>query len=197
MRSAPFARQVDLVLARRAPRDFVLTLGPTPVVYRALGAPDAALVMTQSTLRKIAQRHGIAVPTIKTLPSLLKAPVLVFRSATDPAALVAALGAHNANGHGLIAALHPDRWHKHTRVNWVASVYGKNRQAWFAEQVAAGRLLYTNKDRALPWPPSARLRLPGEVAATGPIPTLPHTRPEVKGASAPETKEKGPSHENK
>jgi hypothetical protein len=192
MDNAPFAWQVDMVLTHRAPRDFVLTLGPTPGVYLALGVPDAGLVMTQSTLRKIAQRHAIAVPTIKALPVLLQAPVSVFRSATDPTALVAALDAHDANGHALIAALHPDRWHKHTRVNWVASVYGKNRQAWFAEQVAAGRLLYADKKKAPRRPPSARLRLPGEVAATGPIRTLPHTRREVKGVGACDPQKKGP-----
>ena len=160
-----FSRQVDDVLAGKAPRDSILTLGDIPQVYLSLGVPRFKLVMTQGTMRKIITKHNVTIRTIKRLPALLEKPVMVFRSATTPNALVALINATDRNGNAVIAAIHPDRHHQQHRVNLIASVYGKNRIRWFIDQIAEGRLLYVDKEKALRWSRSARLQLPGEVTA--------------------------------
>ncbi len=195
-----FSRQVDDVLAGCASRDFSLTLGDIPAVYVSLGVQQFKLVIMQSTLRKIIQKHALSVGTIKQLPGLLKAPIMVFRSATEPDALVAVIDAKDKNGDTVIAIIHPDRRHKQHRVNLIASVYGKSRACWFREQIDKGLLLYADKEKALRWPQSARLQLPGEVTATRHTTNIPRCLQTVKGNPHLKTlklpEKKGSDHEN-
>lgn len=195
-----FSKQVDDVLAGRASRDFALSLGDIPAIYVPLGVQRFKLVMMQTTLRKIIQKHALSVGTIKQLPGLLKAPIMIFRSATEPDALVAAIDAKDKNGDTVIAVIHPNQRHKQHRVNLIASVYGKSRACWFREQIEKGRLLYADKEKALRWSQSARLQLPGEVTAKRHVLNIPHHQRTVKDNSRLKTlkipEKKGSEHEN-
>ena len=195
-----FSRQVDDVLAGRVARDSALILGDIPQVYLSLGVPRFKLVMTQGTLRKITVKHNVTILTIKRLPALLETPIMVFRSATEPDALVALINATDRNGNAVIAAIHPDRHHQQHRVNLIASVYGTNRARWFIDQIDEGRLLYADKEKALRWSRSARLQLPGEVTAARHskiiTPALHKVKENSPAKNAVTPRKKGSEHEN-
>lgn len=161
-----FSQQVDQALAGRLPRHAVLFLGNTPPIYTALGLPSQKLVMNQGTLRKVITKHTLTAAIVKCLPALLANPVMIFESATEPKALAVMIDAKDRDGKTIIAIIHISRRHGRHVIHRVASVYGKNNACWFIKQIQEGRMLYADKEKALRWSQSARLRLPGEVTAS-------------------------------
>ncbi|MCK5384586.1 MAG: hypothetical protein KAJ29_03350 [Alphaproteobacteria bacterium] len=200
MTDALFFRQVDDVLAGKAARDLVLVLGDIPSVYLSLSVPCFKLIMTQQTLQKIITKHTLTVSIIKRLPVLLHSPVMVFKSASEPGAIVAMIDAKDKNGNTIIAIIHPDRRHKQHHVNLIVSVYGKNRTRWFIEQIEEERLLYADKEKTLQWSRSAQLQLPGEVTAARHGQIIKRRLHEVKDNEHPKPltihRKKGSDHEN-
>jgi hypothetical protein len=198
MTSLIFPRQVDYVLAGKGAQDLVL--GDIPHVYLPLGVPHLKLIMGHRTLHKIITKHSLTTSVIKRLPAFLQCPLMFFRSATAPGALVSMIDTNDKNGNTVIVVIHPDRRPKQHRINLIASVYGKERARWFTEQIEKGRLLYADKEKALRWSRSARLQLPGELTATRRKNTIPRNQHEVtdhrrfKAQVIP--KKKGPDDEN-
>lgn len=195
-----FARQVDKVLAGKAPGSLILYLGQMPEVYTAIGLPPLMLGMTQQTLRKLISKHGLAVDLIKNLPELLQNPIMVFKSSTEPKAVVAMMDAVNDSGKTLVAAIHPKRPVQRKLINLITSVHGKDYEGWFARQIGQGRLLYADKEKALNWERSTGLLLPKEVHQSGHPQIIPPSRSKVKENSrfsgSPAPQKKSPGHEN-
>lgn len=175
-----FSDAVDIALKDNANHNQVLVLGDIPEVYLPLGVPNLKLIMLHGTLLKILEKHNLTINSIKRLPALLKKPIMVFRSATETGSLIAIVDEYDCSGNTVIAVINPDWQNKHHKVNKIASVYGKNRLRWFAEQIEAGRLLYLDKQKALSWSQSARLQLPREVIATEHGLIIPPYQPKVK-----------------
>jgi hypothetical protein len=195
-----FTDTVDRVLSGNVSRDSVLQLGSTPQIYLPLGLPDLQLIMTQGVLRKVISKHNLTITLIKRLPALLNSPIMILRSATEKGSVVAVLDALDLNGCFVIAAIHPDRKHKQHKVNILASIYGKSRLGWFDEQIKAGRLLYSDKEKTQRLSQSAWLQLPREVIDAEHDLIISSNQPEVKNNHHYKPiltlKNKG-SHENK
>lgn len=105
---------------------------------------------------------------------------MIFRSATQEDALVVVIDATDYNGDAVIVIINPNRKHKQHRLNIIASVYGKSRSHWFMEQIKQGRMIYSDKEKALSLSRSAQLQLSGEVIATGRSEIIPINASKVK-----------------
>jgi hypothetical protein len=196
-----FSNAVDNALKDNTNHNQVLVLGDMPEVYLSLDAPRLKLIMLHGTLLKIIEKHDLTINSIKRLPALLQEPIMIFSSATERGSLIAIIDEYDRNGNTVIAAINPDWRNKRHKVNKIASVYGKNRLHWFAEQIEAGRLLYSDKEKALRWSQSTRLQLPREVIATEHCLIIPSNQPKVKNNNQSKPlltlKNKGSNHENK
>lgn len=199
--ASSFSDLVDRILKGHCPRDRVIELGDTPEIYVHIGLPDLQLVMKQGTVRKSASKHNLAIDLVKRVPALLEKPIMILKSATEKGSVVAVLDAFDCKGCFVIAAIHPDRKHKQHKVNILASIYGKHRARWLCEQIEAGRLLYSDKEKALSLSRSARLQLPREVIVSERTQVLPPNQPKVKNYNHSKPlltlKNKGKKHENK
>jgi hypothetical protein len=145
-----FGRSVARALRGEVQPNTMLTLGRTPEALRLVGAPDRPMAMRASVANKAAfEKHDVPLSALERLPDQIERPVAILASATEPNALVVMLDATNANGHPLVAAVHLAEGR--IQINRVASVYPKERDLWFREQVRAGRLRYldTEKSRGL------------------------------------------------
>ena len=195
-----FSDAVDIALKDNANHNQVLVLGDIPEVYLSLGVPNLKLIMLHGTLLKIIEKHSLTINSIKRLPALLKEPIMVFSSATETGSLIAIVDEYDCSGNTVIAVINPDWQNKRHKVNKIASVYGKNRLRWFAEQIEAGRLLYSDKEKALRWSQSTRLQLPREVIAAEHGLIIPSNQPKVKNNNHSKPiltlKNKGNNHEN-
>ncbi|MDA0780852.1 MAG: hypothetical protein PQ612_10775 [Rickettsiales bacterium] len=195
-----FSDAVDIALKDNANHNQVLVLGDIPEVYLSLGVPNLKLIMLHGTLLKIIEKHSLTINSIKRLPALLKEPIMVFSSATETGSLIAIVDEYDCSGNTVIAVINPDWQNKRHKVNKIASVYGKSRLRWFAEQIEAGRLLYSDKEKALRWSQSTRLQLPREVIAAEHGLIIPSNQPKVKNNNHSKPiltlKNKGKNHEN-
>lgn len=156
---ASFARQLDEWAAGSLHPRAMLTLGKTPDVLIKVGAKQLPIEISQKVVAKIVNtkgtdggKHGLAMDVLKQLPENLDNPVMVFKSATTENAVVVLTEMVDQNGDNVIAAIHLERQHGRNVVNAMASVYGKENTANFAQkQIEAGRLLYPNKEKGRDW----------------------------------------------
>ena len=140
-----FSKQIDDVLSGRANRDTVLILGDVPRMYLPFGVPHFKLAMTQRTLHKIITKHNLDIGIIKRLPALLKKPIFVFQSATEPNALVVVIDATDKDKNAVIVIIHPDRQHQQHRINRIASVYSKPGAVIFGLSAPKGKWRTINR----------------------------------------------------
>jgi hypothetical protein len=153
---------VDRLLAGTMRRAEILQAGRTPDVFRALGAPDLPMVMTQDAARKVLEeKHMLPVELVKQLPEQLTRPVAVFDSATQAGELVALTEFLHA-GKPVIAAIHLDSRANSVQVNRIASFHDrKGGNAWLADQLQRNTRYY-DKTKLLALVRRAGLQLPGK-----------------------------------
>lgn len=85
-----------------------ITVGSTPAVLRALGAPALPIVISRDTVRKATNRvkHDVRIEDIRQLPEQLADPVMVLDSKTEPGALVALTEFQDQSGRSVLVAIH-------------------------------------------------------------------------------------------
>jgi hypothetical protein len=155
-----FARQIEGFLKGRLPKDALIAVGKTPIVLQKLGARPLPVVMTQRTAAKVLHvKHGIPADLLKGLPAALSDPIMVFDSATQKDSFVV-MTELVYEGKTVIAAVHLNKEINRVEVNDIASVYGKDRNEWFTEQMEKGRLRYMNKEKSHSWSVTVGLQLP-------------------------------------
>ena len=165
-----FRREVERAMAVPGQVDRLLTVGRTPEVLRALGAPDLPIAISKDTILKASNgvRHDVRLDDIKRLPELLADPVLVFKSKTEQGAQVVLIEVEDAAGRPVLVALHLNKKEKRVLVNRVASAYGKDGAERFVQrEIADGRLQYRHESKSREWFQSRGLQLPKEGATRG------------------------------
>ncbi|MBP5791023.1 MAG: zeta toxin family protein, partial [Kiritimatiellae bacterium] len=151
-----------------ATKDYVV-LERTPAVLAAVGAPDNAITLRGGIIQKIVgeietnsgEHHGIPVSELRSLQIELDNPIAVFDSASRPDALVllTRMIDRQNNERAIVALLLDRAGSGASKINAIASAYGKNTDA-FESWIAKGNLLYINKQARKE---SARwLQLPGD-----------------------------------
>ncbi|HDL7321572.1 TPA: hypothetical protein PXN16_004057 [Yersinia enterocolitica] len=121
-----YRSELDKAMRSLRSDDITVSIGRTPPVLRALGAPNVEMVISRDTVRKATNgiKHNVPTEVIEQLPELMHDPLAVYRSATQDNAVVALLEAHDANGNPVVTAIHMNAKRGRLEVNRVASVYG-------------------------------------------------------------------------
>ncbi|MGM7742539.1 LPD38 domain-containing protein [Yersinia enterocolitica] len=124
--SEQYRSELDKAMRSLRSDDITVSIGRTPPVLRALGAPNVEMVISRDTVRKATNgiKHNVPTEVIEQLPELMHDPLAVYRSATQDNAIVALLEAHDANGNPVVTAIHMNAKRGRLEVNRVASVYG-------------------------------------------------------------------------
>lgn len=115
-----------------------MSVGRTPAVLRALGAPDLPITVTRDVVRKASNgvKHDVPQQVLRQLPELLADPQAVFDSKAEAGGLAVLLNAADASGRPVMVALHLQQQQNRLVINRVASAYGRPEvqyQAWTQE----------------------------------------------------------------
>jgi hypothetical protein len=173
-----FRLNLDRAMTSRQSNVDAITVGPTPAVLQALGAPQLPISITRDVVRKATNgvKHAVSIAIIRQLPELLANPIMVFNSAPNPErinhtveenSLVVLIDAVDEQGAPIIAAIHFQQHEKRHEVNRVASVYGKDRAGVIVSWMKEGLLRYRQTQKCLEWFQSRRLQLPKEGTTQG------------------------------
>ena len=116
--------------------------------------PKLPLYIRQSVLKKITERHGVSLESIRDLPTKMSLPVFIFSSKNANARL-AIIDAVNQEGENILTAVRFYRSIHEGRsvieVNDIASMYGKSAETilyWIGED---DLLLWADKKKGLDW----------------------------------------------
>ncbi|EOV3371228.1 hypothetical protein OSZ62_17040 [Edwardsiella ictaluri] len=147
----------------RRTSDITVRLGRTPPVLRLLGAADLEVVITRDVIRKATNgvKHVVPMAVIEQLPELMHDPLAVYRSATQPDAVVMHLALQDRNGDPVLSAVHFNAALNRIEVNKIASVYGtKGGMAKINKMEREGLALYRREKEAPGNPLHSGLQLP-------------------------------------
>ena len=168
---------VDEFLAKKVKDTDTVLLGDTPEVLQAVGAPARFLEIQGDVIRKALEgKHaefGITPEIIKALPGELADPALVFRSATQPGALLVITRLTDRFDDPIAVAVHLNKNSGRLTVNRIESVHSRRgAEERFIRDAGNGLLAYYN-DETLALPTTVPLYL-GKVvqAAQGQVTKL-------------------------
>ena len=177
--SKPFSEQVDDYAEGKIKKGDTLVISGTPEVFKSVGFNS--LPMTIGTRHIDYALNGTkdndhfwGEESLKELPELLKKPVAIFVSETQPDTSVVALLSKKVNGKQAIAPVIIDGFGVQNGIeidsNAVASVFGKGNsvdkllyEAIVNEGKGAFSLLYWNKKEAISLLNVRRLQLPAHI----------------------------------
>lgn len=132
-------------------------------MLRLLGAADVEVVITRDVIRKATHgvKHVVPMAVIEQLPELMHDPLVVYRSATQPDAVVMHLALQDRNGDPVLSAVHFNAALNRIEVNKIASVYGtKGGMAKINKMEREGLALYRREKEAPGNPLHSGLQLP-------------------------------------
>lgn len=173
--TAAFAKQVDDFVAGKMGRYAEFNVMQTPLVLQISDerVKPLPVVMPQSVLRKIFEKHNLTPNMVKQLPKALADPIMVLASEGKPGQVsdgfVVMLELKDANG-GTVnvpVALNSKQGRGH-ECNVVTSMYGRTDERtglpanrWFVEQAQKpGLLKYINTKKFSRWVNQTRLVVP-------------------------------------
>lgn len=157
----PFSDRLDKYLSGAMGKQVAIKVTDTPVVLELLGARKLPVIITDGTIEKDTKsKHSVSIDALRQLPAHLHDPIAVFDSGSRENSFVIMTELQDAKGDTIIAAIHLEKEYGRYKVNEIASVYGKNRNAWFSEQIEKDRLRYIDEKRASDWAVTRGLQLP-------------------------------------
>ncbi len=93
-----FSKQIDNVIAGKHNPILDLYVSETPEIYTKLGFTNSALLMRNSKVNEILEKHpDMTVKAIKKIPEAVKSPLLVLKSKTHPTESVVAITSINTD----------------------------------------------------------------------------------------------------
>lgn len=161
--------RADLKKTMRSLRSKVepVTLGKTPVVLQAVGAPDLPMSITRDTIRKAINgiKHDIPMNVIEQLPEAIADPVFIVNG-SESNSLAVLTRIIDDHGDPVLVSVDLERKQARIVVNRLSSVYGKSRlsglKAW-----KKGEILYINKKTSPSWSQSIGVQFPSEDTLKG------------------------------
>ncbi|MBQ1629390.1 MAG: hypothetical protein II098_09605 [Treponema sp.] len=169
-----YQNQLDEYLAGKLkPSDFI-SLGKTPAVLEKIGVNQNEVVIFQNVIDKalrqpqtdengkFVQGHEIDVSVLEKLPEYISNPLMVFKSDTVPNSKVIMTEYQDVNDRTVVIALHCDSRADSGKliVNRISSVYRKDNDYFFLNQIKKGNLEYIDEKRSQEWAVRQRLQLP-------------------------------------
>jgi hypothetical protein len=106
---------------------------------------------------------------LSQIPYAIATPVMILNSAIDKSGrtVVLVTSLKDYQGKSVLVPIIVNQVNFYHEVNAIKSIYGKDNDQWFQQEIKAGRLRYIDKEMALPWSRSARLQLPLDVTTQG------------------------------
>ena len=152
-----FAKQVDDVLNGKHNPRYDLYVSETPKVFTDIGFPDSALLMRNSKVKEILEKHSeMSVDTIKKIPQAIQEPILVLKSKTNPKQSVVAITDIETEKGNMIVPIWINQEGNYididlgtdvvTETNFVASAYGRNVKTLIEFANENDGFLYQNED---------------------------------------------------
>ena len=153
----PFAEQVDEVINNSHSANLDLYVSETPEVFLNLGFPKMPMLMRNSKISEILQKHDeMTVEIIKQIPDKIKSPLLILKSKTNPnESVVAITDVITAKGELIIPVwVNQDGVYLDVELdkpiigksNFVASAYGRNVKGLLEYALQNNGFLYVNDD---------------------------------------------------
>ena len=127
-----------------------------------MGAQQLPVVIDHDTIQKSMEgKHKLSLEDLKKIPVQLNDPIMVFESESHPqTSFVIMTEITDQDGDTVIVAIHLDKQVGRHVVNDIASIYGKDEDRWFQNQILKGNLKYTDKERSRKWLMTRGLYLP-------------------------------------
>lgn len=187
MRKDTYAAQIKAYYSRTLPSYKLISLGGTPKILKACGAPDLPIVMQQSTLAKCIRQttgsrsaHNLPRNVIETLPEQIENPIFLIRDAgRNSFALIT--DAVDREGRQILIALRLDTRQNSVSVNEIKSVYGRSNLKEYLQRCAQeNRLIITDIEKADKLSRVIGLQLPKALTAFSYKHNLSHQQQSVK-----------------
>lgn len=153
----PFAKQVDDVINGTHDVNYDLYVSKTPKIFTDLGFSDAPLLMRNSKISEILEKHPeMSVDTIKQIPNALQNPILILKSKTHPTESVVAITDIETDKGNMVVPVWVNQQGNYIDIdlgegikkeaNFVASAYGRNLKTILEYANENDGFLYQNSD---------------------------------------------------
>ncbi len=153
-----FAEQVDDVIAGRHSPTLDLYVSKTPKVFLAIGFPNKPMLMRNSKVKEILNKHTeMNVDIIKSVPEAIKSPIVILKSKTNPAESVVAITEIMTDKGELIVPvwINQDGVYLDVTIdkvlsektNFIASAYGRNVKGLLEYAIENDGFLYINQQK--------------------------------------------------
>lgn len=132
------------VLSKKAkPTDMVSMGRPGPILRQAGGLSDRPLQFMAGKIEKVMGEHPeITKAVLNRIVPRIHDPEYILKSGTDADSIIS-VPLEMPDGRVLIVSIRKDQRDSQNRpINLITSVYVKDNVQWFADEVAAGRLMY-------------------------------------------------------
>lgn len=155
-----FSEQVDLVLAGKYNRFDALKVCDTPDLLLQSGLKQLPMLYTQRHLREAIQQkdlhnhtHGIKIEQIKSLPELIKNPVMIYDSLSRSESLLVLTSEIDVDKMPIVVSIRPNGKGtyelKKVDSNFITSMYGReNFEQHINSVVNNGKIIYWNKEKS-------------------------------------------------
>ncbi|MBQ7263586.1 MAG: hypothetical protein IJR14_07675 [Synergistaceae bacterium] len=166
-----WGENVDGVLNGTIRQDAHVKVMETPTVFTLIGAQRLPIYVEASKISTVlAQHKGMTPEILKQVPRALADPVAIFTSKTHPNTRVVVMTEiQDTNGATVIVPVELGRKQHAYYVNKISSIYGKDSDVWFVDQVTDGRLRYIDRQKSSQWSNRTGLQLPaGTTTGNGP-----------------------------
>lgn len=129
-----------------------------PLGVMAHFMPDMPIILRQKVLSKGWKKHGLTINNMENLPSALANPVFVFKSSENTVSVLTELKDGKGNNIFVAVEIGVDKQigHKHIEVNDILTVHGREVENVIRPILENGSLVWTDKEKGLPWLSSAK-----------------------------------------
>ncbi|MEG0357541.1 MAG: hypothetical protein RR580_07415, partial [Christensenellaceae bacterium] len=175
--SINFAKQVDAVISGTHPTNQDLYIGDTADVLKNIGFEDYPMLMKNSKIREILDKHSeMSVNLIKKIPELLENPAMIIKSKTHgEQSVVVITDQMTDKGYLVLPVWFDQNGHivdiglDYTgTANFVASAYGRNMEALLEYAFSNDEnVLYADKQKSQSLANFHGLQLPAQVSKGG------------------------------
>lgn len=144
-----YSEQIDDALNGELNQNQFIYVGKPSSIMLENGFANYDIVMSNNVLKKLQEKHGLPISTIKELNTAINNPIYILESNTVKDAKVIVTDLIDSENRPIIVAIHLDVNTKIGIVNILASAYGRNSFANFLNRARSEeKILYENKEKA-------------------------------------------------
>jgi hypothetical protein len=154
-----FQEQLDMYLHGQLKTNVMLSLTNDATKLNVPTATAKPLIIKQSTLLKIWNKHSLPIEYLIELPKLIKNHPLAMQSVTQNNSIVVCLNLKNNNKDNIIAPINLSKTYNLIEVSEVSSVHARDIQILINKTISGNKEIYLN-EKTKSWLASNGLQLP-------------------------------------